>query len=112
MRLRRIAISAAFAVGLTVLPLATAKAQNYPPQNYPPPLCSPFPLSWPFCVVGAVVGAAVTLVTAPFWLLSGAPPPFYYGYYYPPPPYYAPGYYPPGYYAPGNNAPPSSSGPH
>ena len=92
MRIRRIAVSAAFAAGLAALPLATAKAQYYPP-------CSPFPLFWPFCVAGAIVGTAATIVTAPFRAL--APPP-YYGYYgrpyYPAPPYYAPGYAPPPYY--------------
>ena len=92
MRFRRIAISAAFATGLAVLPVSTAKAQYYAP-------CSPFPLAWPFCVAGAIVGAAATIATAPFWVLSGMPP---YGYYmppyYPPQNYYAPGYYVPPYY--------------
>ena len=46
MRIRRIAISAAFTAGLATLSISTAKAQYYPPP------CSPFPLSWPFCVVG------------------------------------------------------------
>jgi len=91
MRFRRIAISAAFATGLAVLPVSTAKAQYYAP-------CSPFPLAWPFCVAGAIVGAAATIATAPFWVLSGMPP---YGYYmppyYPPQNYYAPGYYVPPY---------------
>jgi hypothetical protein len=97
MRIRRTAISAAFAGGLVVLPVSTATAQYYPP-------CSPFPLFWPFCVVGAVVGTAAVIVTAPFRALAGAPP-FYYPYYgpgYPPPPPYYPtgNYAPPGYYAP------------
>ena len=87
MRLRRIAISAAFTAGLAALPLSAAKAQYYAPYY---PACSPFPLAWPFCI--AVVVGAATIVTAPFWLLAGAPPP-YYGYYRPP--YYPP----PGYYA-------------
>jgi len=90
MRIRQITISAAFAAGLAALPLSTAKAQYY----YPP--CSPFPLFWPFCVVGAVVGTAAIIVTAPVRALTGAPP-YYYGYYgqpyYPPPGYYAPPYY-------------------
>jgi hypothetical protein len=93
MPLRRITDSAAFAAGLAALPLATARAQYYPP-------CSPFPLFWPFCVAGAVVGTAATIVTAPFVALTA--PPYYYGYYgrpyYAPPPYYAPGYYAPPYY--------------
>ncbi len=97
MRNRLVRISAAFGIVLTALPLSTARAQYYPPP------CSPFPLAWPFCVVGAVVGTAAMIVTAPIRALTGAPP-FYSGYYgppYPPPPYYAPRYYPPpGYYGP------------
>ncbi len=89
------------AAGLAALPFATAKAQPYSPQLYPP--CSPFPLFWPFCVAGAIVDTAAMIVTAPFAALTA--PPYYYGYYgrpyYPPPPYYAPRYY----------APPSYSGP-
>ena len=101
MRIRRIAISVAFAAGLAILPLSTVEAQSNPPQSNPPqyyPPCSPFPLEWPFCVVGAVLGIAATIVTAPIWLLTGAPPFGYYGppYYPPPPPYYPP----PNYYAP------------
>ena len=98
MRIRRTIISAAFAAGLAALPLSTAEAQYY----YPP--CSPFPLAWPFCVAGAVVGTAAAIVTLPFRALAG--PPYYAGYYGPPyypPPYSAPpGYYgpPPNYYGP------------
>jgi hypothetical protein len=98
MRIRRTMISAAFAAGLATLPLSTANAQYYPPP------CSPFPLFWPFCVVGAVVGTAAAIVTAPFRALSGEPPYGYYAplYYPPPPPYYPPGpsSAPPGSYAP------------
>lgn len=72
MHIHRIAISAAFATGLAALPFSTAKAQYYPP-------CSPFPLSWPLCVVGAVVGTAALTVNAPVWALTGPP-----GYYAPP----------------------------
>jgi hypothetical protein len=96
MRIRRITISVAFAAGLAIVPLSTAKAQYYPP-------CSPFPLFWPFCVAGAVVGTAAIIVTAPIRALTGAPP-YYYGgyygqsYYYPPPAYYGPGYSAPPYY--------------
>jgi len=47
---------------------------------------------------GAVVGTAATIVTAPFWALTGTPP-YYYGYYgqpyFPPSAYNAPRYYPP-----------------
>ena len=89
MRVRRIVMSAAFAIELAALPFSTAKAQYYEP-------CSPFPLALPFCVAGAIVGTAATIATAPFWVLSGMPP---YGYYAPP--YYpAPNYYAPAYYAP------------
>jgi hypothetical protein len=97
MHLRRIAVSAALAAGLAALPLATAKAQYYPP------LCSPFPLSWPFCIAGAIVGTAATIVSAPFVALAG--PPYYNGYYGRP--YYASP--PPGSYAsppPGTVVPP------
>ena len=96
MPIRQMAIAAAFAAGLAAVPLSAAQAQYYPP-------CSPFPLFWPFCVAGAIVGTAATIVAAPFVALTA--PPYYYGYYgrpyYPPPPYYAPGYYAPPYsYAP------------
>jgi hypothetical protein len=98
MHIRRIVSSVAFAAGLAALPLSAAEALYYPPP------CSPFPLFWPFCVVGAVVGAAAVIVSAPFRALAGAPP-FYYGppyYYPPPPPYYPPPTYaaPPNYYGP------------
>jgi len=95
MRIRRIAVSAALTAVLVALPLATAKAQYYPP-------CSPFPLFWPFCLAGAVLGTTATIVAAPFVALTV--PPYYYGYYgrpYYPPPYYTPGYYAPqNYYGP------------
>ena len=98
MRIRRLAISAAIAAALAALPLSAARAQYY----YPP--CSPFPLFWPFCVAGAVVVTAATIVTLPIQALTEAPP-YYYGYYrqpyYSPPGYPAPGYYgAPYYYGP------------
>ena len=84
MHLKRIAMPALLAAGLALHPLAAAQAQAY----YPPP-CSPFPLFWPFCIVGAVVGTAATIVTAPFWAIAGPPyPPPYYSAPYPPPPGY------------------------
>jgi hypothetical protein len=89
MRIRRIAISVAFAGGLATLPLSAAKAQYYPP--YPPPQPS-----WPICVAGAVVVTATTIISAPLRALTGAPP-FYYVCYGP-----LPDYPPPGYYAPPN----------
>ena len=96
MRLSRVMISVAFVAGLAALPLSTAEA-----QYYPPPPCSPFPLFWPFCVAGAVLGVAATIVIAPIRALAGPPPPFgYYG----PPPYPPPAYYPPPP-PPGNYAP-------
>jgi hypothetical protein len=82
MRIRRIAVLAALAAGLAVAPVSIANAQYY----YPP--CA-FPLAWPVCAAGAIVGTAADIATAPIWLLAGAPPPFY------PPRYYAPAYYPP-----------------
>jgi hypothetical protein len=55
------------------------------------PACSsPFPLFWPFCVVGAVVGTAAMIVTAPVRALTGAPPYYYAPGYYAPPYYYGP----------------------
>ena len=93
MRFSQIVVSTAFAAGLAAVPVATAKAQYYYPT------CSPFPLFWPFCVAGAIVGTAATIVAAPFVALTA--PPYYYGYYgqpyYTPPPYYPPGYSPPPY---------------
>jgi len=94
MLLQRIAISALFAAGLAALPLSAAKAQYYGPP------CNPFPLTWPFCLAGAVVGTAAAIATAPFRAVAGGP---YYGYYgqpyYPPPaPYYPPRYYGAPYY--------------
>jgi hypothetical protein len=108
MRIHRILISFLFATWLAALPLSGTSAQSvqypqYPqyPQSgqyYPP--CSPFPLFWPFCVVGAAIGAAATIVTLPFWALTGPPAYYYYAPYgrYPPPPYYPPPYYAPGIY--------------
>ena len=91
MPIRQMAIAAAFAAGLAAVPVSAAPAQYYPP-------CSPFPLFWPFCAAGAVVGTAATIVTAPLWALTGTPP-YYYGYYgqpyFPPSAYNAPRYYPP-----------------
>jgi hypothetical protein len=86
MRIRRMALSVAFVAGLAALPVSAARAQYYDPY-YGYGSCA-FPLAWPFCVAGAVVGTAATIATAPFWALSGVPP---YGYYGPP---YAPAYYP------------------
>src|SRR5438045_8518980 len=61
MRFQRIAIPAVLAAGLAALPVSAAKAQPY----YPYP-CHPFPLFWPLCAVGAIVGTAGAIVTAPF----------------------------------------------
>jgi len=93
MRIRQIVVLALFAAGLAAVPIATAKAQYY----YPP--CSPFPLSWPFCVAGAVVGTAATIVTAPFVALAG-PSYYYYGYYGWPRHHYARRHYAHYYYGP------------
>jgi hypothetical protein len=91
---QRIVISATlaplFAAALAALPLSAAKAQYYGPP------CTPFPLTWPFCVAGAVVGTAATIVSVPFRAAAG---PYYgYGYGYYPPPYYPPRYYGQPYY--------------
>jgi len=101
MQIPRIATPALLVVGLAALPISAAKAQYYGPP------CTPFPLTWPFCVVGAVVGTAAAVVTAPFRAV--APAPYYYPspqpYYYQPPPYYpSPGGNP----LPGSVVPPPS----
>jgi hypothetical protein len=95
MRIRRFAFPAAFAAGLVLAPFSTAEAQAY---YYPP--CSPFPLAWPFCAAGAIVGTAANVVTAPIWIPAGAPPPFQPVPRYYAPPYYAPPPPPPYYYGP------------
>ena len=102
MHICRIASSALFAAGLAALPLVPGRAQYYyGPPPPPPAYGNPcwFPLFWPFCVAGAIVGTAGVIVTAPFRPVP-PPPPWYYRYYgrpYYPPPGYAPGYYPPSY---------------
>ena len=104
MCIRRITVAGAFGVGLAALPLSTPKAQYYP-------ACSPFPLEWPFCVVGAVLDTTAMIVTAPIRALTGPPPLYYRGYYGQP--YYPPAFYPPpAYYPPGYYAPPYYYGPH
>ena len=113
MKIRRLAISAAVAAGVAALPLASATAQQpYPPPPPPPPYyaypaCSPFPLAWPFCVAGAVVGLAAAIVTAPFAALAGVPPAW--AYYRPPPFYYPPPPDLPGYPTTPGAAPPGYS---
>ena len=93
MRIRRIAASTLLAAALAVGWPWNAKAQFAP--------CSPFPLAWPFCAAGAIVGTAANIATAPFWLPAGAPPPFFYApRYYAGPAYYAPPPPPPYYYGP------------
>lgn len=99
MSISRIASSAVIA-GLAALPLAPAQAQYYyypPPAYHPPPASNAcwFPLAWPFCAAGAVLGTAGAIATAPFRPV--APRPYYYSYGAP---YYAPPYgY--SYYGPG-----------
>jgi hypothetical protein len=93
MDMRRIAMTAAFAAATAALLPAPATA-----QYYYSPLCNPFPLTWPFCVIGAVG----YVVSAPFRAIAPRP------YYYqppPPPPYYGP--LP--YAAPPPGAPPPSA---
>jgi hypothetical protein len=93
MRIRLIAISVAFAIGLAALPSSNANAQDNPACS------SPSPLAWPLCAAGVVLGTAVNIASAPIWLAAGEPPPYQYGNNRPPPP---PGYYPPPnyYYGP------------
>jgi hypothetical protein len=77
----RIAIAALFAASLAALPLSAARAQY-------DPYCNSFPLTWPFCIAGAAVGAAATIATAPFYAVGSGP-----YYYYGRPYYYRTGYY-------------------
>ena len=87
----RILTSAAFAAAIAALPLLPAKAEYYGPP------CSPFPLTWPFCIAGAAVGTATTIATAPFQAMAGGP------YYYYGQPYYGTSTY----YGPSNRPSPS-----
>ncbi|MGE5271424.1 MAG: hypothetical protein ACM3JG_17320 [Thiohalocapsa sp.] len=82
MQIQRIAMSAAFVAALVGAPLSAARA-----QYYAPPPCA-FPLFWPVCIAGAIVGTAATVVSAPF---RAAAAPAYYGY---PGAYPQPGPYP------------------
>ena len=93
MQIRRIALSAALATTMAAVPLSAAKAQYYNP------MCNPFPLTWPFCIVGAAVGTAATIASVPFRAVGAAPyyypyGPYYYGYGYYGAPYYPPNYGP------------------
>ena len=91
MSIPRIVLPALLAAGLLAWPLAAANAQYYGPP------CTPFPLTWPICVAGAVVTTTAAIVSAPFRAAAGYP--YYYSYpprYYAPPPYYPP----PPYYGP------------
>lgn len=94
MNCKRTAISVALATGLAAAPFSAAKAQT--------PYYA-FPLFWPFITIGAILGTAATIATAPFRPYC---PPCYYGppypaYFYPPTGNYAPGYYQPAYSPPG-----------
>ncbi|HTV87795.1 MAG TPA: hypothetical protein VME41_02155 [Stellaceae bacterium] len=102
MRIREMALSAAFAAAIAVLAPASAQA-----QYYYSPLCNPFPLTWPFCVVGAVAYGVGAVVTAPFRAM--APRPYYYAPPYAPPPYYGPPAN--AYGAPPPGAPPEAAAP-
>jgi hypothetical protein len=107
MHIRALASSAAVIAGLAALPLAPATAQYYyGPTYYPAPAYRPayrttgsnacwFPLFWPFCAAGAVVGTAGAIASAPFQ--AAEPQPYYYSYgtpYYTAP--YSYNYYGPG----------------
>jgi hypothetical protein len=98
MGIKSAVLCVALAAGVAAVPLAGAKA-----QYYGPPPCSPFPLTWPFCVAGAAVYTAGAIITAPFRAVAPPPPPP--PAYYAPRPAAAPAYYAPAaapaYYAPG-----------
>ncbi len=115
MRVDKVLLGGAMAAALALAPMTPASAHGWHHHHG----------CWfVSCVVGAVVGTAAAVATAPFAIVAGAtepryygPPPQYYGpppaYYGPPPPrYYAPppqAYYPPpppAYYGPGYQAPP------
>ena len=100
MQIRRLALSTALAAGIAALLPAAAEAQYYGP------LCNPFPLTWPFCIVGAVG----YVITAPFRAVAPRP---YYGPppYAPPPPYGPPPYAPPPYGTPPAGAAPEYGAP-
>jgi hypothetical protein len=107
MSIRQVALSAVFAAGIAALAPATASA-----QYYYSPLCNPFPLTWPFCIVGGVVYGVGYVVTAPFRAFAPPARPYYYGYYGggpaapPAPPYSGPPPYGPPGAPPEYNAPP------
>ena len=72
MRIHRIAIPAAFIAAIAALPLATARADYIP--------CSPFILSWPFCIADAVIDSVVTVPLPSLYLQNQSPfPPPYTG---------------------------------
>jgi hypothetical protein len=89
--MKKMIVSAAVALALlTIMPTAPARAQ----------CCGPNPLLFPFAVVGAAVGTAAAIVTAPFRPYYG---PVYYGPPAPGPAYYyapAPRAWVPGHYGP------------
>ena len=76
MLIERIAVPVIIAAVVAASPVAPVQAQYY----YP--VCTPNPLSWPFCVAGAAVGTAAAIVSAPFVAATGRP------YYYYGQPYY------------------------
>ena len=82
------------AIGLALI----ASAPTVPAQAQCPGCC---PLWFPFAVVGAVVGTAAAIATAPFcpYCAYGPPPPAPV-YYYHPAPAYHPGFWVPGHYTP------------
>jgi len=114
MRSSRVLVGGLVAVALAVAPLASAQAGWHGHHGY----YRHGGCWFVGCVVGAVVGTAAAVATAPFVIagdaLAGPPPPRPYGpppgYYGPPPPpaYYGPrGYYPPPGYGPGYGPPPA-----
>ena len=107
MRSSRLVIGGLVATALAVAPLASAEAGWHGHHGY----YRHGGCWFVGCVVGAVVGTAAAIATAPFVVAGAAlgdpPPPRPYGpppgYYGPPPPqaYYGPrGYYPPPGYGP------------
>lgn len=93
MNTKKMIVFAAIALAcLMIVPAVPAQAQCYNP------------LLLPFAVVGAAVGTAAAIATAPFCPycapVYAAPPPPAPVYYYRPAPAYYPGMWVPGHYTP------------
>jgi hypothetical protein len=104
MNCKRTAISFLLAAVIAAAPFSAARAQTPYYAN---------PLLWPFLAVGAVLGTAALIVTAPIRVVCAdcLPPPYAYDPFYarPPEPAYPP--QPAIYYAPASQPPITYSAP-